>query len=109
MDDEDGVELGELGEDLLDALGAEVAVLVAARVRGEALEPEDALVPQGAIWSMLPGTAPPQKPTSTESLPWAASSLASRLLTVVVGGLEFSGMSRMVVMPPARPARVALS
>ena len=47
VDDEDGVELGELGEDLLDALVAEVAVLVDARVRGEALEPEDALVPQG--------------------------------------------------------------
>ena len=73
------------------------------------LNPKTPLSHRGAIWSMLPGTAPPQKPTSTESLPWAASSLASRLATVVVGGLEFSGMSRMVVMPPARPARVALS
>ena len=35
--------------------------------------------------------------------------LVSRLATVVVAGLEFSGMSRIVVMPPASPARVALS
>ena len=47
VDDEHGVERGELGEDLPDAVVAEVAVLVEARVGGEALEPEDAPVPQG--------------------------------------------------------------
>ena len=73
------------------------------------LKPKTPRSHRGANWSILPGTAPPQKPTSTESRPVVDAILVSRLATVVVAGLEFSGMSRIVVMPPASPARVALS
>ena len=47
VDDEHGVELGERGEDPSDLVVVEVAVLVEARVGREALEAEDAPVPQG--------------------------------------------------------------
>jgi hypothetical protein len=57
----------------------------------------------------LPGTAPPQKPTSTQQRPSAAFRFTSSAGTSTVGGMLFSGMSRMVVTPPAAAARVALS
>ena len=47
VDDEHGVKLGERGEDPSDLVVVEVAVLVEARVGREALEAEDAPVPQG--------------------------------------------------------------
>jgi hypothetical protein len=56
----------------------------------------------------LPGTAPPQKPTSTQSCPAAAASFSWKWGTVVVGGMLLSGMSTRVVTPPAAAARVAL-
>ena len=57
----------------------------------------------------LPGIAPPQKPTSTWHLPRAAACLTSSASTVQVGGMLLSGMSRIVVTPPAAAARVAVS
>ena len=55
----------------------------------------------------FPGTAPPQNATSTAHCPAAAVTLARSASTVVVTGSEFSGMSQIVVIPPARAARVA--
>ena len=55
----------------------------------------------------LPGTAPPQKPTSTWIWPAAISRLIRSAPALVVGGIEFSGMSMIVVIPPAAAARVA--
>src|SRR5215203_558659 len=57
----------------------------------------------------LPGMAPPQKPTSTWHFPSAASRLTSRASTVQVGGTLLSGISMIVVIPPAAAARVAVS
>src|SRR6476659_3267717 len=55
----------------------------------------------------LPGTAPPQNPTSTKERPFAAGILAFIASADVVGGTLFRGMSKMVVTPPAAAARVA--
>ena len=55
----------------------------------------------------FPGTAPPQKPTSTNAWPAAAARFSSSAARLTVGGMLFSGMSRMVVTPPAAAARVA--
>ena len=49
---------------------------------------------------------PPQKATSVQHCPLAAARLASRCATVVVGGMEFKGMSTTVVTPPDAAARV---
>ena len=57
----------------------------------------------------LPGTTPPQKPTSTAHLPRAACRLAKSASRVVVAGIEFSGISTSVVAPPAAAARVAVT
>jgi hypothetical protein len=57
----------------------------------------------------LPGTAPPQNPTSTAHWPRAAARLTSRAATSSVGGSELSGMSTIVVTPPAAAARVAVA
>ena len=57
----------------------------------------------------FPGTAPPQNATSTAHCPAAAAALARSASTVVVTGSEFSGMSQIVVMPPASAARVAVA
>ena len=59
--------------------------------------------------SMLPGIAPPQKPTSTCAASCAAFRLTCRPSTVVVGGMLLSGMSMIVVTPPAAAARVAVA
>ncbi len=57
----------------------------------------------------LPGIAPPQKPTSTKQLSCAALRFTSSAATSTVGGRLFSGMSMMVVTPPAAAALVALA
>ncbi len=57
----------------------------------------------------LAGTAPPQKPTSTAHWPAAACRFASSAAKSVVGGIEFSGMSMIVVTPPAAAALVAVA
>ncbi len=62
---------------------------------------------RGRRSALLPGMAPPQNPTSTNAWSSATSRLSLRFSTVVVGGTEFSGMSMMVVTPPAAAARVA--
>ncbi len=59
---------------------------------------------QGHTW--LPGITPPQKATSVQYCPRAASRFAARLSTVVVGGIELSGMSTRAVTPPDAAARV---
>ena len=53
--------------------------------------------------------APPQKPTSTAICPAAAARFAASAATEVVGGTEFSGMSMIVVTPPAAAALVAVA
>ena len=57
-------------------------------------------------FTSLPGMTPPQKPTSVQHWPWAASRLIVRFSTVVVGGIELSGMSTTVVTPPDSAALV---
>ena len=54
----------------------------------------------------LSGMTPPQKPTSVQHCPWATLRLIVRFSTVVVGGIEFSGISTTVVTPPDRAALV---
>src|SRR6202011_4677486 len=73
------------------------------------LNPYTPAAASGPRSSTLPGTAPPQKPTSTKDCPAAARRLTSSADTGVVGGIEFSGMSTMVVTPPAAAARVAVA
>lgn len=48
----------------------------------------------------FPGITPPQNPMSVQHWPFAASSFPLKFGTVVVGGLELSGMSMTVVHPP---------
>src|ERR1022692_2325879 len=55
----------------------------------------------------LPGTAPPQNATSTASWPAAHARFTFSAATSTVGGMLFSGMSTMVVIPPAAAAAVA--
>ena len=57
----------------------------------------------------MSGTAPPQKPTSTWHCPEAACRLAASAAIETVGGKLFSGMSMIVVIPPAAAARVAVA
>ena len=54
----------------------------------------------------LPGITPPQKPTSVQHWPCAAPRLIARFSTVVVGGIELSGISTRVVTPPDSAALV---
>lgn len=49
---------------------------------------------------------PPQKATSDQHWPCATLRLISRFSTVVVGGMEFKGMSTTVVTPPETAALV---
>ena len=63
----------------------------------------------GPICLALPGTAPAQNATSTAHFPVAAATFTANASTLVVTGEEFSGMSQMVVTPPASAARVALA
>ena len=82
--------------------------LVDARVHEEALEPEHAGRRRAARGrAALPGTTPPQNPTSTNTSPSAAARFTASASTVVVGGMLLSGMSTIVVTPPAAAARVA--
>lgn len=57
-------------------------------------------------FTSLSGMTPPQKPTSVQHCLWAALRLTARFSTVVVGGIEFSGMSTTVVTPPDMAALV---
>lgn len=59
---------------------------------------------RGRTW--FPGMTPPQNATSVQHCPCAASRFAARLSTVVVGGIELSGMSTRAVTPPDAAARV---
>lgn len=54
----------------------------------------------------FPGITPPQNPTSAQHWPRAVCRLISRFCKVVVGGIEFNGISTTVVIPPATAARV---
>ncbi|CAM5669770.1 hypothetical protein STENM223S_03653 [Streptomyces tendae] len=74
----------------------------------KALKPKTPASCSGRRSLTLSGRAPPQKPTSMCALSAATSRLVRRLSTVVVGGMELSGMSTRVVMPPAAAARVAV-
>src|ERR1041385_3874528 len=60
----------------------------------------------GASSPVFPGTTPPQNPTSTKQLFVAVSNLVVKPESVVVGGIELSGMSTRVVTPPAAAALV---
>jgi len=63
----------------------------------------------GSSEAALPGTAPPQNATSTQHWPAAAARFSASAATEMVGGSEFSGMSQIVVTPPAAAARVAVA
>ena len=63
----------------------------------------------GSSSATLPGTTPPQSATSQEILsPRSAACFSRSARSVVVTGTELSGMSTMVVMPPAAAASVAV-
>ena len=84
------------------------AELLDAAVDHEALEAAHAIGDRGPASSRsLPGTTPPQKPTSTAQWPFAAARFAAKPSRVVVGGIELSGMSTSVVTPPIAAARCA--
>ena len=51
---------------------------------------------------------PPQNATSTLSFPSAAARFSDKARTLTVGGIELSGMSTIVVVPPAAAAFVAV-
>jgi hypothetical protein len=55
------------------------------------------------------GTTPPMSSTFTAVFPSAAARFISSAATLVVAGMELSGMSQSVVTPPATAARVALA
>ena len=57
----------------------------------------------------LAGTAPPQKATSTAHCPAAAARFTASDAGSSVGGRLLSGMSTIVVTPPAAAARVAVA
>ncbi len=71
------------------------------------LKPKTPASWRGCASPVLPGIAPPQKPTSTKALGAATARFVSRASTSTVGGRELSGMSRIVVTPPAAAAFVA--
>jgi hypothetical protein len=75
----------------------------------ETLEPEHPASCNGRRSPTLPGMAPPQKPTSTKQFSSAALRFTSSAATSTVGGRLFSGMSTIVVTPPAAAALVALA
>ena len=56
----------------------------------------------------MPGIAPPQKPMSTYAWVSAVFRLSASAGTSQVGGMLLSGMSMIVVTPPAAAARVAV-
>src|SRR6185503_7304106 len=62
----------------------------------------------GASSAVFPGTTPPQNPTSTKHSRRASSNFVLKPASVVVGGIELSGISTSVVTPPAAAASVAL-
>ena len=107
-DDQRVAGLGEHRHRGLHLVDADRRELVDARVHEEALEPEDARPRRAARdRAALPGTTPPQNPTSTNTSPSAAARFTASASTVVVGGMLLSGMSTIVVTPPAAAARVA--
>jgi len=58
------------------------------------------------LLTWFPGIMPPQNPTSVQHWPDDASFLQIKFLRVVVGGIEFSGISITVVTPPEIAASV---
>ena len=75
----------------------------------KALQPSTPADPSSLSAPALPGTTPPQNPTSTKHLPRLAASFSANAVLVVVTGSELSGMSTSDVTPPAAAARVAVS
>src|SRR4051812_45697695 len=75
----------------------------------KALPPRTPACASSISAAALPGTTPAQKPASTASWPWVAAILASKAARDVVTGDALSGMSTMVVTPPAAAARVAVA
>src|SRR4051794_35859277 len=73
------------------------------------LKPKTPAACNDASSARLSGTTPPQNPTSTRTCASATARFSSSAAAVVVGGMEFSGMSRIVVTPPAAAARVAVA
>src|SRR5690606_8602544 len=72
------------------------------------LKPHTPSATNPAISASEPGTNPPQKATSQDSWEAAACRFAASADRSMVGGIEFNGMSAIVVVPPATDARVAV-
>ena len=84
--------------------------LVDARRSEEALERADAAVARvGSSSPALPGTTPPMNSTLTDSLPARRVALGLERRDRRRRGMVLSGMSRIVVTPPAAAARVAVA
>ena len=73
------------------------------------LKPSTPSATRPASSPALPGTTPPQSPTSTAHARRRARASPRAPSSVVVGGMQLSGMSTRVVTPPAAAARVAVS
>ena len=108
--DQQPVERRDLGRRRPELLELERSELVDAGRTQEALEPEHAGVVELAQVPEIVRDRPAPEPDVDVDLarrrrPASRASAA----TVVVGGMLFSGMSRIVVTPPAAAARVAVS
>ena len=88
-----------------ERLGLEVAELLDAGVEQEALEAEDARVVQRPEVGQVAGhRAAPEADVDADLPLGRPPAWSPGAATVVVGGIEFSGMSRIVVTPPAAAA-----
>jgi hypothetical protein len=52
------------------------------------------------LLTSFPGITPPYNPTSIHNCPRAELIFSFKLFTVVVGGMEFRGISTIVPQPP---------
>ena len=66
-------------------------------------------VQAGQVGQVAGHDAAPERDVDVDACSRAAARLASSAATVVVGGIELSGMSTSVVTPPAAAARVAVA
>ena len=95
---------------LLELLGRQRRELLHPGVGHEALEPEDPGVVQPAqVVDVARDRTAPEADVDVRGRPARTFRLISSPSTVVVGGMLFSGMSMIVVTPPAAAARVAVA
>ncbi len=107
--DEQAVDGGELGEHRAQAGVVQRRELGDAAVEQEALEPDHAGVEHRPQLTGVPGHRAAPERDVDRHLAGRRGPFRGEPSRVVVGGIEFSGMSTTVVMPPAAAALVALA